>query len=264
MPLADERTVNSVVIHNASSAAFVSDIHLSSDDPETEAMFFGFLRSLGRRRPDCLFILGDLFEYWAGDDGLDEPLAARVIEQLRLLGAMGIALYFVAGNRDFLIGGGFARASGVSILADPTLVELGTRTFLISHGDTLCTDDRSYQEFRAMVRSPRWQKAFLAKSLSERRELIGQFRNASDLAKKDKSHVIMDVNEHAVMELFRSTNQAVLIHGHTHRPACHDFEVDGFTYERWVLPDWDAHAAPPHGGGVYLDATGFVSLAVVA
>ena len=254
--------MNSVAIPNASSAAFVSDIHLSDNDPDTEILFFGFLRRLRSRRPACLFILGDLFEYWPGDDDLGEPLAARVIEQLRVLAAAGIRLYFMAGNRDFLVEEKFAKASGASILADPTVVQLGHRTFLISHGDALCIDDEAYQQYRARVRSPEWRQSFLEKSLAERRSMIVGLRSASELAKKTKSSEMMDVSAQAVTDLFRQTKQPLLIHGHTHRPGRHDLQIDGLSYERWVLPDWDAHATPPRGGGIFLDANDVVLMGV--
>lgn len=252
--------MNSVAIPDASSAAFVSDVHLSDGDPDTEALFFGFLQGLRSRRPGCLFILGDLFEYWPGDDDLGEPLAARVIEQLRMLAGAGMSLYFMAGNRDFLIEEKFAKASGASILADPTVVQLGSRTFLISHGDALCIDDEPYQQYRAMVRSPQWRESFLDKSLAERRSMIAGLRSASELAKKTKSSEMMDVSAQAVADLFRKTKQPLLIHGHTHRPGRHDLQIDGLCYERWVLPDWDAHTTPPRGGGIFLDANDLVLL----
>ena len=234
-------------------AIFVSDVHLSAFHPATVDAFLGFLAREVAGRSERLFILGDLFEYWAGDDDLDAPFNRRIVDALRALADDGIELAFMAGNRDFLIGDEFAKAAGIALLPDPYRLELSGLSFMLSHGDALCTDDIDYQRFRAMVREPSWQQAFLARPLAERRAIIGDMRMKSEAAKRDKAADIMDVNADAVARLFKDHGQTRLIHGHTHRPAHHVLEVGNERCERWVLPDWDAEAQPPRGGALVLD-----------
>jgi UDP-2,3-diacylglucosamine hydrolase len=190
---------------------------------------------------DALYILGDLFEYWAGDDDLAEPLHAEIAAALKQVSDSGVPLYFMHGNRDFLVGEAFARVTGAKLLDDPTLD--GTPTLLM-HGDTLCTDDHKYQAFRAQVRDAAWQRDFLAKPLAVRKAMIENVREQSAREVKEKPPEIMDVNGTAVVEAFRRHDCARMIHGHTHRPARHVNEVDGRKCERWVLTDWYT------GGGV--------------
>jgi len=230
---------------------FISDLHLCRERPEINASFFRFLRE---RVPgsDALYILGDLFEYWAGDDDLAEPLHAEIAAALRHTSESGIPLYFIHGNRDFLVGDEFARVAGVTLLQDPTLVDLyGTPTLLL-HGDTLCTDDLKYQAFRAQVRDPAWQKDFLAKPLAVRKAMIENVRDQSAREIKEKPPEIMDVNVDAVAQAFRRHGCTRMIHGHTHRPACHVHEVDGRSCERWVLTDWYRY-----GGLLEVSAAGY-------
>jgi UDP-2,3-diacylglucosamine hydrolase len=216
---------------------FVSDLHLAAERPAATQAFFSLL-SGPAREADALYILGDLFEYWAGDDDLREPFNSSVTGALHSLSDAGVPVYFLQGNRDFLAQHKFARAAGLTLIGDPTVVDLyGTRTVLL-HGDTLCTDDKRYQAFRRRVRSAWFQRLLLLTPLSFRRKLIERTRRVSELEKRVKNMNIMDVNARAVEQTFRELGAGRIIHGHTHRPARHLHEVDGATRERWVLSDW--------------------------
>jgi UDP-2,3-diacylglucosamine hydrolase len=219
-------------------ALFISDLHLSAGRPRTAAAFFDFL-SGPARQAGSLFILGDLFEYWAGDDDIDTPFNQRVCAALRAVAAGGVSLFFMTGNRDLLAGEGFARAAGARLLADPASIRLGARALLLSHGDALCIDDHAYQSFRRQVRDPDWQAGFLAQPLAARHDHIKNARARSEIAKSGKAAEIMDVNAGAVAALLRAHGYPTLIHGHTHRPARHTHHVDGHCCERIVLADWD-------------------------
>ena len=215
---------------------FVSDLHLCPSRPAINQTFFDFLRGPAAHA-DALYILGDLFEYWAGDDD-DDPFNASVLAALHQLASAGVKLYVMHGNRDFLIGKRFAAASGAELLDDPTLLDLyGTRTLLM-HGDTLCTDDVRYLEFRAKVRSPQWQHQFLAQTLAQRKAIIAGLRSENAAEKKLKTEVIMDATPAGIEAALREHGYPRLIHGHTHRPALHRHVVDGHICERWVLADW--------------------------
>lgn len=229
------------------STLFISDLHLCRERPEINALFFRFLRE---RVPgsDALYILGDLFEYWAGDDDLAEPLHGEIAAALSQVSSAGVPLYFMHGNRDFLVGEEFARATGAKLLEDPTVVDLYGTPTLLMHGDTLCTDDVKYQAFRTQIRNPAWQKDFLAKPLAVRKAMIENVREQSAREVKEKPPEIMDVNLDAVAQAFRQSDCLRMIHGHTHRPARHVHEVDGQACERWVLTDW-------YTGGGALEAT---------
>jgi UDP-2,3-diacylglucosamine hydrolase len=223
------------------SALFISDLHLCEERPATTRAFFAFLAGPGREAR-ALYILGDLFEYWVGDDDAEAPFNERVTAALAALAATGVKVYLLVGNRDFLIGEAFAQRAGLHLLADPTLIELGEQPALLTHGDLLCTDDRAYQEYRAQVRDPAWQRAFLERPLAERKHIVEELRRRSEAAKRDKGTDIMDVNAGAVEALLREWDYPALIHGHTHRPGHHVHEADGHACERWVLSDWDADA----------------------
>jgi UDP-2,3-diacylglucosamine hydrolase len=191
------------------------------------------------REAQALYILGDLFEYWAGDDDIDDAHHRPVIDAMRALAESGCKLCFMHGNRDFLIGTRFANASGAELLPDPLAIALYGRPVLLTHGDMLCTDDVDYQAFRVQVRDPQWQQDFLARPLAERKAQIEKLRNRSEQAKSYKDEAIMDVNAGAVAELLRQHDYPpLLIHGHTHRPARHRVELDGRVCERIVLADW--------------------------
>ena len=215
----------------------ISDLHLCATRPQITKVFFEFLEGPARAA-QTLYILGDLFEYWAGDDDLDDPFNASVCDALSRLAMRGVKLYFIHGNRDFVIGGTFAGRAGVTLLDEESVVDLtGTRTLLM-HGDTLCTDDRAYMQFRATVREPQWIAQTLAQPLSQRKAQIEELRRMSEQAKRDKAASIMDVNQDAVDAVLRKHGYPRLIHGHTHRPAQHWHEVDARRCERWVLADW--------------------------
>jgi len=221
----------------ADFSLFISDLHLCHTRPAITALFVEFLHSKAIKAKS-LYILGDLFEYWAGDDEVDDPDHQQVISAIKLLAAQ-TSVYFIHGNRDFLIGQGFANAANIKLLADPTLLQAYGKRILISHGDALCTDDLAYQMFRTQVRNPVWQQQFLAQPLSSRKSQIEALRIRSETEKSQKSEAIMDVNLEAVQALFKAYNYPdLLIHGHTHRPAKHILEIDNHHCERWVLGDW--------------------------
>lgn len=219
---------------------FISDLHLSPERPAISRVFFDFLRGPARQA-EALYILGDLFDYWAGDDDLADPFNLRTTEALAQLSGHGVGLYFLPGNRDLLIGEAWSRACRAHLLPDPSLVDLyGTPTLLL-HGDTLCQEDAEYQVFRARVHDPEWQRQFLAKPLAERRAAITDLRSQSESEKRGKPAEIMDVTPAAVEAVLRQHGYPRLIHGHTHRPARHLHQVDGRSCERWVLSDWYQH-----------------------
>ncbi len=216
---------------------FISDLHLCSGRPQIDRTFFGFLEREARSA-SALYILGDLFEYWAGDDDLDDPFNASVAAALARLTASGVPAYLMHGNRDFVIGEAFARASGVSLLPDPVLLDLYGQPVLLTHGDTLCTLDREYQAFRREARSETWIRRMLQKPLAERKAAIEALRRQSEQEKRSKPAEIMDVAPAEVEAMLRRHGYPRLIHGHTHRPARHLHTVDGHLCERWVLADW--------------------------
>lgn len=216
---------------------FISDLHLAPVTPAANEALLNFLKHTAPSA-DAVYVLGDLFEYWIGDDGLEHPFARRIAAAFRKLSDGGVPLYFMHGNRDFLIGERFARESGMNILEDPTVVSLYGRPTLLMHGDTLCSDDIEYQKYRAMVRNVAWQQAFLARPLAERVHMAQDARGRSEQAKQVKDMAIMDVAPATVEEVLRRHAYPRLIHGHTHRPARHEHVVDGRLCERWVLADW--------------------------
>jgi UDP-2,3-diacylglucosamine hydrolase len=216
--------------------AFISDLHLAAERPAASQAFYAFLRDMAPTA-DALYILGDLFEYWAGDDNLGDAFNAGVAAALAAV-AGRIPVYLMHGNRDFLLLDGFVRASGVRLLPDPYQLDLyGTRTLLM-HGDLLCTDDRRYQAFRRVVRNRFVQHAALLLPLARRKTLVGGARRMSTRETQAKAMDIMDVNPAAVMSALRESACTRLIHGHTHRPARHEHLVDARRCERWVLSDW--------------------------
>ena len=229
-----------------SRTLFVSDLHLAEDRPATTERFERFLDECVPGA-DALYILGDLFEYWVGDDGLDLELPSRVAAALRDA-ARAAPAYFMHGNRDFMIATRFSADTGIRLLADPTVVDLYGERALLMHGDTLCTGDAAYQAFRARVRDPRWQAAALARPLPERIAMATNMRLQSEGAKGGKSVDIMDVAPRSVEAAFANAGCLLMIHGHTHRPARHEHAVGGRTCVRWVLADW-------YEGGGYLEAT---------
>ncbi|MBS3917232.1 MAG: UDP-2,3-diacylglucosamine diphosphatase [Sulfuritalea sp.] len=216
---------------------FISDLHLCPSRPHINRLFLDFLAGPARQA-ESLYILGDLFEYWAGDDDLDDPFNAGICAALRTLSKSAVPIFFMAGNRDFLAGEGFARAAGLSLLPEPAIIDVQNTRTLLMHGDTLCTDDDAYQAFRTEVRSLDWQQAFLALPLAHRKSQIEALRRESEAQKQVKPMQIMDVNPAAVLQTLTFHQCTRLIHGHTHRPAHHTFAADGKPCERWVLQDW--------------------------
>lgn len=223
------------------STLFISDLHLDDARPQITDLFVRFLADEARGA-DALYILGDLFESWIGDDD-EAPLPSRVAQALRALRDNGVPTWFIHGNRDFLLGADYAGRAGMTLLSDPTVLELQGEPTLLMHGDTLCTDDIEYQKFRTLVRNPAWQQQFLAKPLAERRAFAAQARGESRKQTATKASEIMDVNQWAVEATMRKLGVRRLIHGHTHRPATHRFDLDGKAAERIVLGDWHKHGS---------------------
>ncbi|MBI5109963.1 MAG: UDP-2,3-diacylglucosamine diphosphatase [Rhodocyclales bacterium] len=223
----------------AGTARFISDLHLRAERPDLVQRFASFLGDTAAANVDSLFILGDLFEYWIGDDDLADPFNADVCDLLRSTADMGTSLYFIAGNRDFLIGPRFAAAARMILLDDAVKVGAGGTATLLLHGDTVCTDDLPYQEFRHMVRREEWQQRFLARPLAERRAEVGDLRRRSTEAMQGKTAEIMDANVDAIRAALSTHGCRRLIHGHTHRPGHDTYDLPSGRAERYVLSDWD-------------------------
>ena len=214
------------------SALFVSDTHLSEDSRSGIDRFNRFLE-IHASKHEFLFILGDLFEYWIGDDANQFNSVTTTLQKLKT------KIYFIPGNRDFLIGSEFLNKTNITLLDDLTLIQLGNHKAVILHGDTLCIDDKEYQEFRAKVRLESWKKDFLNKKIHTRLEICKNLRRKSNEAQIKKSELLMDVNEHEVKKLFKDLSfPSIMIHGHTHRPKRHKYLLDNHVCERWVLNDW--------------------------
>jgi UDP-2,3-diacylglucosamine hydrolase len=217
---------------------FISDLHLCDSRPHITAAFLHFLQQTASQA-NALFILGDLFEYWAGDDDIEDEYHRTVVAAFRTLASKGVKIYFMHGNRDFLISNEFCNTAKVTLLNDPTLIYLYGINVLLSHGDELCTDDADYQSFRKQVRDPVWQKDFVSQSLQSRKQQIAAIRARSEQEKSHKSMQIMDTNQTAISDLLRTYHYpTLLIHGHTHRPNQHAIKLDGHNITRWVLGDW--------------------------
>lgn len=214
---------------------FISDLHLEDSRPDISAALFEFLdHNLGKT--DELFILGDLFEAWIGDDSASE-MSVAVSDALARFKSAGAAVYLMHGNRDFLLGHSFAQSCGGALIQEPFVINTDIGQVLLMHGDILCTDDTDYQEFRQLVRSPAWQENFLSQPLAQRQAFAEQARAQSALATAEKVSEIMDVNASAVEQSLNSAGTSTLLHGHTHRPAIH--ELPTLSAKRIVLGDWD-------------------------
>ncbi|HEY0491634.1 MAG TPA: UDP-2,3-diacylglucosamine diphosphatase [Telluria sp.] len=235
-------------------ALFISDLHLQPSHPRNAEAFHRFLaeRAMGSQ---SLYLLGDLFEYWAGDDDLDAPFHQSIIAALRSVSDAGVRVYWIAGNRDFLVGQAFADVAGLTLLPEPHVIDIGGQRITLVHGDAECTADAKYMEFRAQVRDPAWQQQFLTMPLAQRKAIIAGLREGSREAHGTKSYEIMDVTPAAVADLFERTGSDTIIHGHTHRPALH--RQDG--RRRFVLPDWEVDAEPPRGGWISVDSNGLIT-----
>jgi UDP-2,3-diacylglucosamine hydrolase len=219
------------------NALFISDLHLDASRPDISERFSVFLRD-GIADIDALYILGDLFEAWLGDDAADDELCTLVAGGLSRLSRSNIAVYFMHGNRDFLLGQKFAQRCGMRILADPTVIQLQGEPTLLLHGDTLCTDDVAYQSFREQVRRKDWQSRFLQQTVAQRRDFAAQARAASRQHQKGLDSEIMDVNPSAVARTLKQFGVRRMIHGHTHRPAIHHHGSGMLDGVRIVLGDW--------------------------
>ena len=215
---------------------FISDLHLSAERPDITSLFIQFLNNEARQA-EALYILGDLFEAWLGDD-MVLPEYADAIASMKALSDSGVQVFIMHGNRDFLLGEEFLAMSGATLLDDPTTIELYGIPTLLMHGDTLCTDDVAYQKFRAMVRNPAWQQELLARSPAERLALAKEYREMSQAETGNKAEDIMDVNQQTLEQVMMTEGIYHMIHGHTHRPAIHDFAIGDQPAQRIVLGDW--------------------------
>ena len=215
---------------------FISDLHLDANRPDIGDQLLTLLEGEARDA-DALYILGDLFESWVGDDDPNEHYAT-IKAALRALVDSGVPVYFMHGNRDFMIGADFANETGVQILADPTPVNLHGASVVLSHGDALCTDDVEYQQIRVMVRNPDWQAMMLTKPIEERLAIAAHARAQSMERNSSLNEDIMDVNQGAVENLITEHGVDILLHGHTHRPFVHDIEIGDRSAKRIVLGDW--------------------------
>lgn len=220
-----------------SNIIFISDLHLLSQHEGTMALFSRFIKEVATEA-DVLYILGDLLEYWLGDDD-PAPDYQKVFSDLKSLPEEhGTKIFLMHGNRDFLIGNKLAEQCGFTLIEDPTVIDLNGNRTLLMHGDTLCTDDVDYQQFRSMVRNPEWQKEVLRKSLEERLGLAMSLRQTSQQSTSEKEEYIMDVNAGAVEQAFIENDVDIIIHGHTHRPDIHRYEINRKEAIRIVLGDW--------------------------
>jgi len=238
-------------------ALFVSDTHLKASMDRTAQAFFEFL-STQVPKAQQLYLLGDLFEYWAGDDDMGTPFHHQVITALRQVKDAGVDLFWMAGNRDFLVSKAFAHATGAQLLADPYVATIAGQKITLTHGDAQCTEDEAYMAFRATVRQEAWQQAFLAMPLEQRKAMIERLRHDSRQAQHTKSDDIMDVNAQAIATLFKTTGTSIMIHGHTHRPACHQTQDGHGSYLRYVLSDWDSEGPKARGGWIGITADGAI------
>lgn len=233
---------------------FISDLHLDASRPHIVEMFANFVHAEAREA-DAVYILGDLFEAWIGDDASD-PVADRVADTLAALHDSGVACFFMHGNRDFLLGDAFARRARMVLLPDPSVITVEGQPTLLMHGDTLCTDDLPYQAFRRQSHDPRWQREFLARPLAERRLFAESARAQSTRYMQSVDDAITDVNACAVEGALREHDVRRLVHGHTHRPDIHSVEIDGQTCERIVLGDWYEQGSVLRVTGERRDLTG--------
>jgi len=215
---------------------FISDLHLSQERPGITQLFIKFLNEQATKA-EALYILGDLFEVWLGDDMI-LPDYQDAIANIKKLTDSGVSVYIMYGNRDFLMRDRFEALTGAELIHEPHVINLHDQATLLLHGDTLCTDDIEYQKLRSMVRNPQWQDDVLSKSPEERIALAKKFRDISKEETSQKESIIMDVNQQAVEETMREQHVLRLIHGHTHRPCFHQFKLDSKHAERIVLGDW--------------------------
>lgn len=250
MPLQQTRSNNA---QSKLIALFASDIHLHTSLAKTTDAFCRFLNEQARKA-ERLYLLGDLFEYWAGDDDITSDYHAKIVQELQALSSFGTQIFWIGGNRDFLIGEKFSIETGIHLLPDPSKIEIANKKIIITHGDEYCTDDLPYMAFRKMVRQEKWQQEFLLLPLTQRKKIIEGLRVNSQMEQKEKTSEIMDVNPKAIQQLFTIDSVEIIIHGHTHQPAKHQHE-NGI---RFVLPDWDCDVEnkPTRGGWIEMYSNG--------
>ena len=255
------------------SAVLISDLHLTASMPRTAERFFEFLEKEARAH-EALLILGDLFEFWVGDDAkARSPFHIEVAQRLKAVSQAGTKVYFMHGNRDFLLGSSYMHKAGMEGLRDPQVMTIANQTWLLTHGDLLCTADKNYQRFRSFVRSPWVQKLFLKLPTSVRVAIASNLRSKSTATYQraqrftpDVVKVKGDVTINATAELVAMTNCTQLIHGHTHRPGYHQEGLGGQTWQRWVLSDWDfdhPETVLPKGNALSITADGIKVLDLV-
>lgn len=226
------------------STLFIADIHLGNEHPEISQRFVEFLQQQAVAA-EALYILGDLFEVWIGDDAV-QPEHQPAIDALKALTDSGTPVYVMHGNRDFLLAREFEQMTGCRLISDPLLIDLYGSPTLLMHGDSLCTDDTEYMQMRGQLRSPAWQQQFLGASIEQRLQIARQYRDESRNRSQNKTLEIMDVNANAVITTMREQSVTQLIHGHTHRPAVHELEIDGHAAKRIVLGDWYSQNSSLH------------------
>ena len=217
---------------------FIADLHLSPERPQVTTLFLEFLKEQVLGKAEKLYILGDFFEFWIGDDYIPDEYQS-VISALQTIRLHHTHIYLMHGNRDFLIGKKFCKLIGATLLPDPCLIDIDDRKVLLMHGDSLCTADIAYQTFRKKARNWFLQKLFLLKSVQSRLNMANQIRQKSKTESSLKPEDIMDVAETAVIDAFKRHHVPYLIHGHTHRPAVHSYEINDAQYTRYVLGSWD-------------------------
>lgn len=231
-------------------------MHLNEHQAQTREAFIDFL-ALAADEAQALLLPGDVFDAWVGDDILlQAPAWLKAVTDTLAQAAQRIPVYLGPGNRDFLLGDDFAAQTGTQRLPDRCVIQTQAGTYLLSHGDELCTDDVAYQQFRALVRNPAWLAEMMAKPLPERLAIAQQLRERSTMEKSNKAADIMDVNQETVEQTMRAAGIFKMIHGHTHRPDRHVFALAEQRCERWVLPDWDLETTPARGGWMVLDQDG--------
>jgi UDP-2,3-diacylglucosamine hydrolase len=232
---------------------FVSDLHLQPARPVLTEAFLRFLdeHALGAKQ---LYLLGDIFEYWLGDDAMSEPFNQQILSALRRVSDAGVQLFWIAGNRDFLVGEQFAAAAGMTLLPETWVIDAYGQRIVLLHGDAQCTNDVKYMAFRAQARNPAWQQQLLSLPLEQRKQIAAGMREQSKAGHAEKSYEIMDVTPEAIADVFRETGTSIMIHGHTHRPALH--EVAGT--RRYVLPDWEPESTPARGGWISISEDGAI------
>ena len=232
---------------------FVSDLHLQPARPVLTEAFLRFLDNyaLGAKQ---LYLLGDIFEYWLGDDAMSEPFNQQILSALRRVSDAGVQLFWIAGNRDFLVGEQFAAAAGLTLLPETWVIDAYGQRIVLLHGDAQCTNDVKYMAFRAQARNPAWQQQLLSLPLEQRKQIAAGMREQSKAGHAEKSCEIMDVTPEAIADVFAQTGTSIMIHGHTHRPALH--EVAGT--RRYVLPDWEPESTPARGGWIAIGEDGAI------